>query len=62
MDRHRYQIYLDPEQYEVFRRLAFEERTSIAEQIRRALTAHLGKTLTPALPRRKRPAKGGKRG
>ncbi len=43
MERHRYQIYLEPEQYETLRRLAFERRTSIADLLREAIGAYLTK-------------------
>lgn len=50
-------VVIPDELHEAVRRRAFEERTSMAEQVRRALTVHVGPTLQPAPLRQKRPPK-----
>jgi hypothetical protein len=47
----RTQIYLDDELYEALRRVAFEQRKSIACVAREALASHLAGAATPSAPR-----------
>lgn len=37
----RIMVYIPPEQHEALRKLAFDKRTSIAEEIRKAVEKHL---------------------
>lgn len=52
MNRNRYQVLLEAEQYEPLRRLAFERRLPIATMVRAALAAWLKREMgKPAKPR-----------
>jgi hypothetical protein len=53
----RTQILLSEEFHDALRARSFTERTSLGEQVRRAVEEYLGRATPPSAPRRRRPPK-----